>query len=262
MGTETLAAAERPSERTAAEPPAGIGHNRPPLTEVVKEHRARSESLIAAVNAWKTGVPVIETEEQASKAQDLIDQLRAEWAKLDGVRTEERRPHLEAAQAVQDAFKPLLDAVEICGRLMKPLRDKWLLLVEERQRKRAAEAAEAARLAAEKADMARGAAEAGLRKPVESQLALVEAEKKAAEAEIAARQAEKAAPRVAGSLGGRAVGFTTTWSATIDDIEKVLLHYKDHAKIREALQKLLDADARAFHERFAVPGATLVKGRR
>ena len=77
----------------------GIGDNYPPTA--ADDARTRSEALIAAADKWVEAVPIINDEATASKAQDFVDQLRAEWKAADEQRAAEKRVFDQQAIEVQ-----------------------------------------------------------------------------------------------------------------------------------------------------------------
>lgn len=65
------------------------------------------------------------------------------------------------------------------------------------------------------------------------------------------------APRPKAGTGARSVGLRTVITAKITDYNKALLHFAEHAEVRELVQKLANAQARAG---IAGPGFEVEKG--
>ncbi len=222
-----------------ADPSVGIGHNQPSQADL---HRDRVDALVDTANRWAAERPLITDAETAAKCTDFLNQLAAETKKLDEARKVEKAPHLAAAKAVDDAWHPLLDAVEACKRLLRPLHTAWLKREQARldaERRKAQEAAAKAQREAEEA--ARKAAEP---KSVRDIISASEAERRASEAAEAAL-AVPARAQARGALGGRAHSLRTTWRAHVVDLVAAVRHYRDRAEVRELIERLANADARA-----------------
>jgi hypothetical protein len=73
-------------------------------------------------------------------------------------------------------------------------------------------------------------------------------------------RAKKAAgnetPRIGGQKGKR-IGLATLWKARVDDWDRVMVEYHNDPQVRELIQKLLDARARAKdRENYVIDGVT------
>jgi hypothetical protein len=222
----------------------------------------RVEKLIAAVNAWAKDVPAISTEEQASRCADLIDQVAKEDGAIEDARKAAVKPFDDERKKIHTSFMDRRGKLGVCLPILKRLKEGWLRLVEQRQ-------AEARRKAEEAALAARREVEEAVRKlkeakgpAVQSQLEADLAQQRAQEAADAARRAARARPQVVGEMSGRASGFRMHYSAKIVDRRKVLDWYQGHPDVLSVIQRLADAEARDLKDRFAVPGAQLVKERR
>lgn len=161
-----------------------IGNNRLPLITADQLARdfAHIEKFVAELEATAKDIaPVVEDDEDLAIVNALVPKLRAGAKRCDEVRETEKRPYLEAGNAVQAAFKAwetrLLtlksDLENRGGRYLKKKADAERIAREEEARKAreeearqraAAEAAEAAaqraRQAAEKAEADRAKAAA------------------------------------------------------------------------------------------------------
>ena len=232
----------------------GIGDNHPPTA--ADEARTRSEALIAAADKWVEAVPIINDEATASKAQDFVDQLRAEYKAADDQRAAEKRVFDQQAIEVQRTWKPILAAIDACAAAIKPLRDGWLhrenmrLEAERREREAAAE-------------KARQEAEAQARAAEEAKAGQVSARLRAAEALERAKQAEAAAAavpdraRVAGSYGAPARSLRSVWRALITDQDKCYRHFKKRPEVAEVLAKLANSMVRAGERQ--IPGCAITE---
>jgi len=125
-----------------------IGHNNPPAFEA---HSLNIEDLFASVS----GAPrTVETDEQEQVLDDLLDSFRLAKKAADADRAAEKRPHDDAAKAVQAKWKPLLDR---CDMAMVEVRKLLTPYREARQQAQAAAAAKAREEAAAKEAAARDA---------------------------------------------------------------------------------------------------------
>lgn len=236
--------------------------NEPTGADAAETFEQRVSSLIEATNAWTKEVPQITSDEQAARAEDLLTQIREEDSAVEEARKAARKPHDDAVKIIQAKFTPLCDKLAVCTSLLKRLKAAWLAVLEERQAAERHRTEEAARKAAAEAEAARRKLEEAKGPAVQSQLEADIAEQRAEEAAETARRAARARPQVVGELGGRASGFRVHYSAKIVERRKVLDWYQGHPQVAEVIQQLADAEARDLKERFAVPGAQLVKERR
>jgi len=174
----------------------GIGHNQPPLGERLAEEvaplKARLEEL-----AGVAATAIIIDDESAAKIVDLVGLCRAHRGEVEAQRNAARAPYTETLKTIDQAYKPIADALtEIIGVDARSGLRGTLTLYE---RKRAAEAqAERDRITAEQN-----------RRQAEAEAARRAAEEKKATGsgsvaeELAAMQAEDAAER----LGRQAAGI-------------------------------------------------------
>lgn len=203
--------------KTAEAPP--VGHNNPPPPEPIEEARELISLLDVEASAWFDGEP-IKNQKQADDVARLLDAARKAKQKFDADRKTEKKPHDEAAKAVDAKWKPVIADAERIVEIAKAAQTPWLIKVE--AEKRAAEeaarreadakAAEARRLAQE-ADGSLAAAKA-------RDAALEEAKR----AEWAAQQAahDKAGAKGAGMA--RTVSLRTTWRSLVEDRRALLNH--------------------------------------
>lgn len=222
-----------------------------PVTPAPEE---RVNNLVEAANVWAKALSEIKDAETAGKCEDFLTQLRAEWGAVEAQRKTDKKPHDDAAKAVQERYTPLLALLETAALMMKGLKETWL----QHEKKRIAEAAKAAAEEAERTAKAAADAAAAAGTTVQSVVA-VEATAKAAEkaAKTAARMAA-ARPMVKGELSQRSSGLVVRWSAEITDYGEALAHYMDNARIRECVQALADADVKAQKEKSDIPGVKAI----
>jgi hypothetical protein len=211
------------------------------------------------------GKPVMQIADLATaeKAAKLRDDIREVGGMGEARRKEEKKPHDDAAKAVQDKWVPVLaPASEVATAILNgidafQLAEKRRLEDEERQRreaerKRLAEE-EAARLRAEAEARAAEAAERGADVPVidDEQIA-AEAAERAAE-QVDAEPIEVSKPVVQGSAYSRAASKARQRSARIVDVKALVLHLveADDADLLDYLQKRANAAARA---KITLPG--------
>lgn len=164
----------------------------------------------------------------ADRASDLANRLAELQKQADTARAAEKKPHDDAAAAVQAKWKPLLGVADVYRRIKSAVITPFL--VAEDQKRRAAEAD--ARKAAEEA------AKAGQPIPEST--------------------TQRAAPK-AGSGGRRSVALRTVKVVTITDRAAVLKFFENNPLITEALQKMAEKVVAAGAE---VPGVTVTEEQR
>lgn len=185
---------------------AAIGGNNPP------PEMAFSLSIDDLYDEAKNFIDgtAIETQGQADAIGVIVSSLKKIRKDADAARAEEKRPHDEAAKAVQAKWKPLLDKADrAVAAAQKPLTDYLLRLERERQQ-------EAQRLAEEasKADEQAQAAMQNIASLDDAERA-EELAKEADKLAKAAKRTDKAKSHVAGM--DRAIGLRSYWRATIVD---------------------------------------------
>jgi len=169
------------------------------------------------------------SQDEADRASDLANRLGELHKKADIARAAEKKPHDEAAKAVQAKWLPVLGIAEV----FKMLKSRVItpFLVAEDQKRRAAE--DAARKAATEA------AKAGQPIPEPPPAA--------------------SAPVKAGSGGRRSVALRTVKVVAIADRAAVLAFFADNQMITDALQTLAEKATRAG---VMVPGTTVTDEQR
>ncbi|ABD27456.1 hypothetical protein Saro_3021 [Novosphingobium aromaticivorans DSM 12444] len=216
------------------------GHNNPPPLEAWSMH---IESLFEVAN----GITDVTNDEQETALDELLDEFRKARKEADGERTAEKKPHDDAAKAVQAKWKPLLDRCDLATGEIKAR------LTPYRTAKQRAKD-EAARKAREEAEARQKAAQDALRSDdLEARY----------QGEIELKAATKLATS-ANRIEREATGLRTYWTATITDRRAALGHYiAEQPEAFEALlQELADRDARSPAARREIPGVTFTEQKR
>lgn len=245
------------------EPPAPKTHNLP-----VDEVEALDMELSGEIEQAEAFLKApIANQDDADKAAIWAKRLGELEKKLDGIRDERKRPHLEAGRKIDAEFKPKIErAADFKTRLKRHL-DAWLRAQAEAERKRQQEAmAEAARIrreaeeAAERAaEAARAIEEADINQPLdleavaESTEAALEAERKAAELAQAEADAQKRST-AAGRTGAK-VSLRSYKMAKITDFDALYAALKTHP---DMISKAEELAQRAASKGFPLAGMEIV----
>lgn len=213
-----------------------IGHNAPPPFEAWSLHIEDLFKLVSDTTAGGT----VQNDEQEAALDALLDDFRKARKAADTERAAEKKPHDDAAKAVQVRWKPLLDKCDMAAEEIKRLLTPYCTA-----KQRAKD--EAARKAREEAEAKRLEAEAALRQSDDLEARF--------EAEETLKQAQKLAA-VANRIDRTATGLRTYWEAEITDRKAALLHYlKEQPEAFSSLiQELADRDARNEATRRDIPG--------
>jgi len=208
------------------------GHNTPPPFEAWSLH---IEDLFNIAN----GIGEAINDEQEQALDELLDEFRKAKKEADKERAAEKKPHDDAAKAVQAKWKPLLDRCDIAAEAIKKALTPYRTA-----KQRAID--EAARKAREEAEAARQAALTAFQSDdLDDRF---EAEAKAQQAKALQVQANK--------LDRRPTGLRTYWEAEITDRKAALLHYlaEQPEMFTGLIQQLADKDARNEATRRVIPG--------
>lgn len=219
-----------------------IGGNSPPPHEAMALH---IEDLFALASG-SLAAGAVASDEQEAALDALMDDLRKAKKDADAQRAEEKRPHDEAAKAVQATWKPLLDRCDAGVAAIKAVLTPYR---EARQRAKD----EAARQAREQAEQAQREAQAALRASddLEGRFA----------AEERLKQASKLTA-VANRIDRSATGLRTYWEAEVTDRRAALNHFikTDPDAFVALVQQLADTAARGT--RAPVPGVVFHERKR
>lgn len=211
-----------------------LGHNNPPPEAGFGLHIDDLFSLLSDTLAGGE----VSTDAQEAAIDAILDDFRKAGKDADKARAAEKKPHDDAAKAVQVKWKPIIDKADrgaaACKDALTPYRTAKQRAKDEAAaaaRKEAEAKAEAARAALKQAD--------GL------------------EAKFAAEQQLEQAAKltaVANKIDRSATGLRTHWEAEITDRKAALLHYlaRVPARFEALIQQLADEDARST--RAPVPG--------
>jgi hypothetical protein len=234
---------------------ATIGHNNPPEPTPFESFDAHLSGLHEEAKLWLDGSGV-QSEADAEGVSKLLDMLRTAAKDADRARAAEKKPHDDAAKAVQARWKPLLDradlAASVCKQVLAPFLRK-----QEDEKRAAAEAAR--REAEEKAAAARAAIQAA---DLTDLAAREEAErllKDASKADVAANRAEKDRAQAKG--GARAVSLRSIWTPVLADSVAALKHYRATRpdELKDFLLIQAERDVRAGER--DIPGFTITEER-
>ncbi|MBO9624128.1 MAG: hypothetical protein J7500_15580 [Sphingomonas sp.] len=219
----------------------GILHNAPP----VERWALHIEDLFELISGTVAGAEVT-TDEQDAALDSLLDDVRKARKDADVARVAEKKPHDDAAKAVQAAWKPLLDRCDMAADEIKRL------LTPYRTAKQKAKD-EAARVAREEAEAKQRAAQEALRQSGDLEA------KFAAEADL--KQAQKLTAS-ANRIDREATGLRTYWDVTLTDAKAALLHYMQCQPdaLKAWLQDQAERDVRGGAR--AIPGFTITEQKR
>lgn len=229
----------------------GIGGNAPPLIDPEKlaEAERLTKEALALAKAQREAGPIKDAQ-RASLVSDVVAALRAAFKAVDAIRVEQKKPHDDAADAVQKAFKVFLNALESDANAIKTMAAQWLAEEQKRQAEEKARREAEARRQQDEAWAAKQLAEA---KGDTLAVAQAEEKAKAAEAAEAAAQKVQKAKMESASGGGRTMALRTQAYAQINNWRAVFMHFENEPDVREILQRLADREIRAG---LTVPGAT------
>jgi DNA-directed RNA polymerase beta subunit len=208
---------------------ATLGHNNPPTP--FDECERKVFDLFDEAKGFLDGEPIT-TQPMCDAVSKLLDMIRVAKREADEHRKTEKRPHDEAAKAVQEKWNPLLVRCDLAADAAKKALTPFLEAQEAEKRAKA----EAARKEAE--EKARAAQEA-LRASRDDLTAREQAEAMLAEAkkaDAAANRAEK--DKAQGKGGARAVSLRTSYVAEIQDYQALARHIWEADK--QALNTFLD----------------------
>lgn len=236
-----------------------VGGNNPPA-DPFPAHRAHLADWVEQAKQWCDGA-LIENAAQAEAVELLEDTLSKGWTAADTARKAAKKPHDDAAQAVQDQWLPILKPAATAKAACLAALGKW-------RAKALVERAEQARIARVEADRIATAAAEAARAVDRSNIAAVEAvEAMVTEAKTATKVATVAERDQSKGTGLRAnwviKGFAEdTW----DDVNDrrvtakntLLRHYltANPEALIEACLELARADAKQPPHR--VPGLIVV----
>lgn len=199
-----------PTEHDPLAAQARIGHNRSPFDDAADA----VDSVWTEAQHWLTGATA-STQAEADAIGQLLDMARQARKIADEARVLEKKPHDEAAAAVQARYRPLLSRCDaICDAAKKALQP-FLAAQEAAKREREREAREAAEAARREAQAAFATAQ-----DLAERDAAEAAAEKARIAEIQARAAAKDTGRARG--GARAISLRTRKEGRVTDLRALM----------------------------------------
>ncbi len=234
----------------------GIGHNNPPLDEVladeIKADAARMTELVTAANNAQ-----IANGEQQKQVATLAGLIGSHWTDVEAKRKARKQEFDQGALAVQRAYKPVLDPLAAARDRLRALNDNYEAeqdRLREAERRRLAAAEEAKRREAEEAQAKADAAKAQGKSGLAAELAAIQAQD---EADAAAREREqvRAAP-VRTDVGSASRSTVTSYA--IEDLTACLgyLRKTQRAALLEHIQPLVNRLGRA---KVLMPGVKVVE---
>lgn len=233
-----------------------LGHNNPPEPTPLEQAKEELSLLDVEASNWFDGEP-IKNEAQAAEVARLLDAARKAKQRFDAARKEEKKPHDEAAKAVDANWRPVIAEADRIVECAKKVQTDWLIKLDAKKR---AEEEEARRIAQEKADEARRLAEeaGGTLEGAKARDAAIEEAKKA---EKVAARAEHSKAGAKGEGMARSIGLRTVYRAVVEDRRLLLNHIATTdpaaltAFVEEWAAKAVRTGARA------IPGVTVVEER-
>lgn len=228
-----------------------VGHN---SNAILGEFEARADVICAdAEGLAKAGI----SGNSQSKARSLKEDCAKLWKDAEAERKVQKEPHMAAAKAVDEAFKPVMDRVEQAGKALGAAITRYLEVEESKNRAAAAEAARIAQKESRKAMEAQRAAQASA-DPFEA----FDASEADAKANAAQDQALRAAQSTRATLTSddtaRAMALKVTgYDVTVTDAAALVAHFAAHPDVIEAARKAAASQARATNGAVSIPGVTI-----
>lgn len=218
---------------------AAIGHNQPP--DPFEAFTLHLDDLDEQARQFLDGSP-IETEAQAEDVSRILNMLRKARNDAGEARKAEKKPHDDAAKAVQAKWTPLLARAELAANVAKNVLSPWLQAKEEAVREAAEEAQREAERQAQKAREAAANVSEG---DLAGQTVARALQENAAHA---SKQAARLAKSPVHAKGGeRATGLRTYYEAEITDPVAFIRWAWAHRQsdVTAFLEGLAETEARA-----------------
>lgn len=223
-------------------------HNQPPELLLFQE----IDDFYEEARNWADGEPITSAE-MADAITALRDGIHEAGKKADALRVEEKKPHDDAAKAVQDKYnkyvQPKKGRVDMAKSALDALLTPW------RTRVAAEKAAEAARIAAE-AEAARRTAQEAMQASAGNL-----AEREAAEELLADAKALEKTARRSEKAATTGLGLRTVWSAELVDEELAMDWVWGRAKDEVLAVAQRNADEAVRGGLRQVPGFTVTERR-
>jgi type IV secretory pathway VirB10-like protein len=198
------------------------------------------DDLLLEARNFLDGEPIT-NEQQAEAVSSLLNRLRRVSKDADEARKLEKKPHDDAAKAVQAKWSPIIDKATLAASTAKQALAPYLKAIEDQQRAEAEAARKEADRLAEIARAAHQGASGNLQ-------ASEDAERLLRAAKAAEKDAARAGRAKAHATGGeRAVGLRSVWSPTLTDSCAALKHYRATKpdELKQWLVEQAERDVRA-----------------
>lgn len=243
------------AEPISPTPEPGIGHNSG-AAEAWDDFAERIGEFLRGGDVW-AGRPALD-DELAPRARDFVAGAKKLRKQADEARAAAKKPYADAAKAVDESWKPLLERLDKVVALVTPKLESYLRV----QREAAEAAARQAQARQREAEAAEADARAdALSANTESGRILAEERAEAAAREHEqARRAEtqaNAPVRVESATGlANRMGLRRQRVARLTSLPLAVSHFKDAPELRECLERLANAQARAagIGAEIAIPG--------
>jgi hypothetical protein len=193
------------------------------------------DDLLIEARNFLDGEPIA-NEQQADAVSSLLNRLRRVSKDADEARKAEKKPHDDAAKAVQQKWTPIISKADLAVTTCKQALAPWLQRIEDENRQIAEAAQKEADRLAEIARTAHQSASSDLTAAEDAERLL----KAAAAAEKDAAKAGKAKAHATG--GERAIGLVDVYTPILTDPCLALRHYREHQP--DALKDFLVEQAR------------------
>lgn len=214
------------------------------------------DDLYVEAAAWLDG-SVIENQEQANTLGLIVGTARDLVKTADAARAAEKKPHDDAAKAVQAKWKPLIEKADKVATVGKAAIAKFLQAQQAEQDRIAAQArAEAERMAEDARIMAMGA----MPDDLAAQEALKATQDQAQQLAKSAKHQSRQTAKVAGT--GRAFGLRTYYVPTLVNNKEALLYYARTypQALKDFLTELAQRDCSAGIR--TIPGFDIIEEKR
>lgn len=232
---------------------AAIGHNLP--TDTFEGFRIHIEDLAEQAGQFLNGEPIT-TEAQAEDISRLLNMVRKAANDADDARKAEKKPHDDAAKAVQEKWRPLLAQCDLAATTAKNALTPWQLKLEAEARAVAEAAAEEAKRQAE------AAAQASQQARPDDLAGQTTARALQENAAAALKVAQRLAKQKVQTKGGeRATSLRSVWTPVLTDSVAALRHYRERQpdELKSWLLEQAERDVRAGAR--SIPGFTIDEAR-
>jgi len=240
---------------------AGLGHNLPPLDEILREeiapHLERDDELIAAATQSR-----IAGLDDAERVTTLVALIRDQERILARAHEERKAPFLRDGRLVDRAYHPEIKRLLATRTELERMLTRWKATRDEEARLERERLAEQQRLREAEADHARAVAEAAKANGTGSIAAELDAIRAQEEADSLARQAETVRPQaIRTAAGSVAMRREITFKLT-DEKKAIAWLYKNRrSEIIQAARTIIGAHLRSMGVDAAqnadIPGVTV-----